>query len=293
MRHDHIKEEHKTFTDAHRVTIHYRLWRPATTTPHAIVQISHGIGEHSRRYTPFACALAHAGFAVFADDHRGHGETGRQQHAGNLSKLGRLGPGGLAATETAIRQLAHIAAREYPHAPLTLFAHSWGSLMAQRQLNTGNVPWRAVILSGSTLRTARHMNAGLLNARHAKPGGSGFEWLSRDLRVGWAFAADELCFLANIPKLFGLRDALRLYGRPVTPTIAFGSQPALLIVGGSDDNLALRDGQKALLRAYRGAGWRDVNLRLYPGARHELINETCKEQVFEDVIAWLNAKCGS
>ena len=84
-----------TFTDPHGVRIHYSAWR--VPEPNAIVQLAHGIGEHRGRYRALVEALNAAGYSVWADDHRGHGETGFEQHGGDLNRMGRPGPGGMRA----------------------------------------------------------------------------------------------------------------------------------------------------------------------------------------------------
>ncbi|MBL3699352.1 alpha/beta fold hydrolase [Leucobacter luti] len=271
-----------TYVDAGGVEIFATEWK--TAEPIGVVQISHGIGEHSKRYADFAQHLTRAGFAVFADDHRGHGETGRRQHDGDLSRLGRLGPGGLAATEAAILQLTDIARERYPGLPVIMFAHSWGSLMAQRSLNQHPHRWDALVLSGSAFRSPRFMESGDLNAKWAGPDANGFEWLSRDPAVSAEFIADPLCFGADILKLFGLADGLKLFGKPAT---GLPQDLPILIVSGAADPLNRGDGLQRLGEAYRRRGVRDVSVKLYPDARHELLNETNREEVIADIITWM------
>ena len=274
-----------TFTDAHDVEITAYEWRPANPADTvAAVQISHGIGEHARRYDTFAQYLTKAGFAVYADDHRGHGQTGVNQHGGDLSKLGKLGPGGLAATEDAILQLTAIIRERHPDLPVVMFAHSWGSLMAQRILNSHPRAWDALVLSGSALRTFRHMESGDLNAKWAGESANGFEWLTRDGAEVAKFIADPLCFEADILRLFGVADGLRLFGRPVA---GLAPEVPILIVSGSEDSISRGDGLTQLAEAFRKRGVRDVTLKLYPGARHETLNETNRDQVFVDLSTWM------
>ncbi|QIM17663.1 alpha/beta hydrolase [Leucobacter coleopterorum] len=270
------------YVDAHGVEIFCYRWD--AEAPVGVVQISHGVGEHAKRYDTFARALVDAGFTVYADDHRGHGETGRAQYSGDLSRLGRLGPGGLRATERAILQLTGLIRDRHPDLQLIMYAHSWGSLMAQRILNQHPRVWDAVVLSGSTLRTFKHMESGDLNKRWAGSGATGNEWLSRDTAVAQAFADDPLCFPADILKLFGVADGLRLFGRPATglaPEIPF------LLISGTDDPVGRNDGVRRLADALRKRGVRDVAVKLYPGARHETLNETNRDEVQADLITWM------
>ncbi|MHA3683530.1 alpha/beta fold hydrolase [Leucobacter sp. HY1908] len=274
-----------SFTDAHGVEIFAYEWQPANgDEPIAAVQISHGIGEHAKRYDAFAQYLTKAGFVVYADDHRGHGQTGFTQYDGDMSKLGKLGPGGLAATENEVLQLTAIIRERHPDLPVVMFAHSWGSLMAQRILNAHPLAWDALVLSGSALRTFRHMESGDLNARWAGEGATGFEWLSRDEAEVAKFVADPFCFGADILKLFGVADGLRLYGRPVA---GLSAGVPILIVSGAEDPLSRGDGLTQLAEAYRRRGVQDVTLKLYPGARHETLNETNRDEVFVDLSTWI------
>lgn len=270
-----------TYVDAHGVEITAYEW--AAPEPVGVVQIAHGLGEHARRYDAFAGALVAAGFTVVADDHRGHGETGRAQHGGDLSRLGRLGPGGLRAAEDAVLQLTALTREQHPGLPVALFSQSWGSLMAQRILNRHPRAWDAVVLGATAFRTPRFMESGQLNARWADEHGHGFEWLSRDLEVGARFVADPLCFYAAVLPLFGLADGLRLFGRP-GPGLA--PEVPILIVSGSEDPLSRGDGLRRLAEAYRRRGVRDVQLKVYPGARHELLNELDRAAVTTDLITW-------
>ncbi|KTR85579.1 alpha/beta fold hydrolase [Leucobacter chromiiresistens] len=276
------------FVDAHGVEIRCYEWRAADAV--GVVQISHGIGEHALRYDAFARHLAAIGFTVVADDHRGHGETGRRQHDGDLSRLGRLGTGGLLAAEAGVRQLAGIARERHPGLPLVVFAHSWGSLMTQRIMNEHPRTWDAVVLSGSAFRTFRHMESGNLNARWDAPEANGFEWLSRDPAVSEAFANDPLCFEADILRLFGVADGLRLFGKPGA---GLAPEVPILIVSGSDDPLSRGDGVRLLAEAYRAKGVRDVTVKLYPGARHEILQETNRDEVFADVATWIQERVAS
>lgn len=270
------------FRDALGVEIAAYEW--AAREPHAVVQIAHGVGEHARRYDAFAQVLTENGFTVVANDHRGHGETGRQQWAGELSRLGQLGPGGLRAAEAAIHQLTEIARERHPGLPVLMFGHSWGSLMAQRIINRQPRSYEAVVLSGSAKRTPLSMESGDLNRRWRGDGANGFEWLSRDTAVQQAFLADPLCFEADILRLFGVRDALRLFG---TPSRRVASEVPILIVSGGDDPLSRGDGLRLLAEAYRIRGVRDVTLRVFPEARHELLNETNRDEAIAEIVSWM------
>jgi alpha-beta hydrolase superfamily lysophospholipase len=283
------RTEH-TFVDAEGVTIHYSVWKSGK--PKAVVQIVHGIGEYGSRYEKLAQALVAAGYAVYAVDYRGHGATGVEQWNGDLSRLGRLGPGGIRAVIRGIRQLRDIAQAEHPDAPMVILGHSMGSLLGQRMLNESADGWDAVIWSGTAYRTLRHMNSGDLSKRHRPGGGggNGHEWLSRDPAVAEAFHDDPWTFDAKVAKLFGIADGLRLLGRPAK----LSRDIPMLIMIGSDDPLGGPRSVELLAKAYRErGGLTDVTVTIYDEGRHEMFNELNQAEVRADVVAWLDAHVAS
>lgn len=288
---DGVVPAHREFslTDAHGIELFAYEW--AADDPVAIVQIAHGVGEYALRYEPFARALVDAGFTVYADDHRGHGKTGTTQWQGQPTRLGKLGPGGLRATEQGIMQLTAHIREQHPGLPVIMFGHSWGSLMAQRIINHAPRTYDALILSGTALRTPGGMESGALNKKWQVEGATGFEWLSRDPEVARAFAEDPLCFEADILKLFGVADGLRLYGKPSGNLAA---DLPIHIVSGSEDPLHRGESNlQALADAFRRVGVREVSVKTYPGARHEILNETNRDEVTSDLVTWLLERFGT
>ena len=277
-----------TFTDSYGVRIHYSAWR--VPEPVGIVQLVHGVGEHSARYRRLVEALNAAGYSVWADDHRGHGRTGYEQHGGDLTRIGRLGPGGLRAAIAAVEQFTQVIREgEGPGRPLVLVGHSWGSLMAQIIVNRNAAPYEALVLTGTAHRTLWHMNSGDLNRRFRHLGTTGVEWLSRDPAVAEAFVADPLTTSTQLQRLFGLVDAARLLGLPSRDLPA--DLPILIMVG-SDDALGAEPSARALAASYTNRGGiMDVAVYVYEGARHEIFNELNQEEVRVDLIDWLDAHC--
>ena len=280
-----IRTDH-TFVDQQGVTIHYYSWKVGK--PKAVLQLTHGLGDHALRYEQVAQDLVAAGYSVYADDHRGHGATGMQQYDGDAAKLGKLGPGGLRATVEGVRQLSAIIRDENPGVPLALLGHSWGSLMVQMILNTHADDYDAAVLTGTAYRTLTDMNGGNLNKRHAHLGTTGNEWLSRDPAVAQAFGEDPLTFYAAALQLFGLRDGLRLLGKP---TKHIAKDIPLLIMIGSEDTLGGEGSIEKLASAYvTRSKLSDVEAIVYPEARHEIFNETNRDEVIADLVAWLNTR---
>jgi alpha-beta hydrolase superfamily lysophospholipase len=274
------------FIDAHGVTIAYDV-HPARTSPRAVVQLLHGVGEHAGRYGALAAALADAGFTVYADDHRGHGRTGMAQWH-DAARLGRLGPGGHRAAVDAVWQFTRLIRAENPDLPLVLLGHSWGSFLAQILVNRHPDAYDAVVLSGSALRIPGSLNAGDLNARWKADGAMGTEWLSSDHAVGRAFLDDPLTTTRPLLALFGPLDALRLFGRPRKN---LGRDLPLLLMVGAEDSVGGPRSVHRLAAAYRDrSGLTDVTTLVYPGARHEIFNETVQADVRADLLAWLDTR---
>jgi alpha-beta hydrolase superfamily lysophospholipase len=275
--------EQKSFVDAHGVTVQYYVWE--AESPRAVLQLAHGLGEYAMRHAPLAEVLAASGITVYADDHRGHGQTGLGQ---NPDKLGALGAGGLRAAVEDLHQLTGIIASDLPGLPIFYLGHSWGSLMGQRLLNEHAGDFAGAILTGTAYRMPGSMNGGNLNAKHKHLGATGYEWLSRDTAVSAAFVEDPLTFYADALKLFGVADGLRLFGRPRKPMPA--DIPLLLMIG-SEDSLGGEISVHKLADAYveRG-GLTDVEVVVYEEARHEVFNETNKAEVIADVQAWLEKR---
>lgn len=277
-----------TFTDRWGVEITYDVYSlDDTIEARGVVLLVHGIGEHAGRYAHVAAAFNSAGYIVYAPDVRGHGRTGVKAAGGNLSKLGRLGPGGLGGAIADMTALTEIIRRENPGLPVVLLGHSMGSIHGQILINNHAGDYEAVIFTGACSRTPGNMAAGDLNKPFKVAGGTGHEWLSRDPAVWQGFKADPWTFNADVLKIYGLVDGLKLFGRPKSGM----AEVPILIAVGQDDSLG---GEKSVLKLAddyltRG-GQSDVTVIVYPDARHEVFNETNKEQVLDDVISWLSER---
>jgi alpha-beta hydrolase superfamily lysophospholipase len=274
----------QTFVDADGVTIHYYAWRVAK--PRGVVQIAHGLGEYAGRYETVAQELVGAGYSVFADDHRGHGLTGLEQFGGDHSKLGQLGRGGQRAAAAAIHRLTGIIGHEYPQLPLAIVGHSWGSILVQQILNRHAADYTAAVLIGTANRVPGQIRGSGFNAAWDAPGATGYEWLSRDPLVAQAFRDDPLTFHVDALTLFGFIDALRTFGLPARK---MRRDIPLLIMIGSEDSFGGERSVANLAAEYlRRSRLSDVKVTIYAGARHEILNETNRDEVMTDLIQWLD-----
>jgi alpha-beta hydrolase superfamily lysophospholipase len=259
--------------------------------PRAIVQLAHGMGEHAARYRRLAEALTSAGYAVYANDHRGHGRT-----AGSADRQGDLGPGGWPGLVSDLGELSGIARREYLGIPLVVLGHSMGSFALQGYLLDHSRELDAAVLSGTSamdivapnIDTTKEVDLSAFNAAFA-PARTEFDWLSRDPDEVDAYVADPACGFGVNPAgtasmLSGLADTADM-----ARLGAIRSDLPILLLSGDADPLA---GGGALIDLvadrYRQAGVEDVTVALYHDGRHEMFNETNRDEVTADLIAWLD-----
>jgi alpha-beta hydrolase superfamily lysophospholipase len=258
--------------------------------PRTIVQLAHGMGEHAGRYRRLAEALVSADAAVYANDHRGHGRT-----AGSAERQGDLGPGGWAGLMGDLSVVADHARGQHPGLPLVMLGHSMGSFALQRHLLDHSADLAGVVLSGTSavdiiaagIDPTQEVDLSAFNAPF-EPARTEYDWLSRDPDEVDAYVADAACGFgldaaaaaSMIDGLDGVADPERLAG--------IRSDLPILVLSGDADPLA---GGGALVELvgdrYREAGVSDVTVRLYPGARHEVFNETNRDEITADLVAWL------
>ena len=288
----------ESFKDAYGVDV-FTSWWPVDA-PSAVVVIAHGASEHALRYERFAADLNAAGIAVVALDQRGHGRTGASTGAG------LVGAGGGAALISDLHEVRIQAEDRYPNVPLFLFGHSLGSLISSAYLVhhsqglAGSVlcgfaaDINGVDAMGELLNGFAEMRdesaAAVLAANNApfEPARTPFDWLSRDAAEVDAYIADPYCG-DNNPISFGyLIDVFDI----VAPTVTELSKiecPVLVIAGDQDPAAGMGAFASGMAEALRDAG-RRADLNLYEGARHELLNETNRNEVTADLVEWILRK---
>jgi alpha-beta hydrolase superfamily lysophospholipase len=278
------------FPSASGITIAAYRWDPATP-PRAIAQITHGVGEYALRYTPLIEKLVEAGFVVYAHDHRGHGATVRSGE-----EPGALGAGGWAQLVADIGRMGKVARTANPSLKLVLIAHSLGSFATQQYLLDHSADVDAVALSGTAsidllepaLDLDAPMDLAMFNAAF-EPARTAFDWLSRDENQVDLYLNDPQCGFGL--DIAGGKDMFVSARQLADPERVAGMRPDLpvyLTVGDMDPV----NGQLALVQAlvdrYDKAGLDDVTLKAYAGARHEVFNETNRDEVVNDLIDWLD-----
>jgi alpha-beta hydrolase superfamily lysophospholipase len=282
------------YTSADGTKIAAYRWDP-DGSPRAAVQVTHGMGEHARRYEHVARALNDAGFVVYAQDHRGHGASARGQGA-DPEALGDLGKGSWAGLVDDIGLLSARIRAEHPGLPLILLGHSMGSFAVQQYLFDHSGDADGVVLTGTAaidlLESALDLDQPIdLSAFNApfQPARTDYDWLSRDEAMVDAYVADPRCgFGIDTGSARAMFAGARRGADPAQVAAIRPDLPLYIAVGEADPvngGLALLT---PLAERYRAAGLADVTVRTYPGARHEILNETNRDQVIAELIAWID-----
>ncbi len=265
-------------------------WDPAGA-PRAAIQLAHGMGEHARRYDKTAAALNAAGFVVYAQDHRGHGATA------NPAALGDLGDGGWTALVEDIGLLSARVKAEHPGLPLFLLGHSMGSFALQQYLLDHSGDADGAVLTGTAvidllepaLDLDQPLDLAVFNAPF-EPARTTFDWLSRDEAVVDAYVADPFCgFGIDQESAKGMFVGARRMADPAEVARIRASLPVYIAVGEADPVNGGLTLLTPLAERYQAAGLTDVTVHVYPGARHEVLNETNATEVIAGLITWLDA----
>ena len=265
-------------------------WVDDTVTPRAVLQVAHGMGEHARRYrTPLEPLIA-AGWVIYADDHRGHGLT-----AAGPEALGDFGENGAELVIEDLHRLTSLARAEHPDLPIILLGHSLGSFFAQAYVFDHSTAIDGLVLSGTAAfgdRTGPPRRLDEVELEGVTPR-TAYDWLSRDPAEVDAYIADPLCGFSRKPTSAGsfARVGARLKD-PAEIARIRKDLPIYIFVGDKDpvnQDLALL---KPLVDRYRDARLTDVEVKVYPGGRHEMLNETNRAEVVADLTAWLERVAG-
>jgi alpha-beta hydrolase superfamily lysophospholipase len=259
----------------------------------AVIQIAHGLGEHMGRYAELAETLLEGEFAVYGNDHRGHGLTAKPS-----GSFGEFGPGGFDQLVEDMISLRVIAKDEHRGKPYILLGHSLGSFAAQQFILDHSHSIDGLMLSGSgTLdglaRLAQSLPAGedpmkLMNAPF-EPARTPFDWLSRDNAEVDAFINDPLCFPSlSATSMESFLDAFERLADPSEIRKVREELP-IYIFSGSDDPVGQKlAGVRVLIDRYRSAGITSIAHDFYPGGRHEMLHELNRRDVITNLLVWLS-----
>lgn len=290
-------------------TCHAREWIPEGR-PRGVVQIVHGVAEHIGRYDQLARFLASRGYAVCGEDHLGHGLT-----AGG--KFGYFGPkNGWNLVVRDVRRLRELAGEKFPGLPYVILGHSMGSFLTRTYLIRWPGTVNAAVLSGTgqesapAIASCKALSEFLCKTRGPdyvsklvnglslgsynkafKPNRTSSDWLSRDQMAVDAHLADPLC--SFIPTAGMFRDmmcGLQFIADKGNLSKMNKDTPVYFLSGDHDPVGSMGKGVRKVEGLFRSAGCRDVTVKLYPGGRHEMFNETNRQEVYEDLLAWMECR---
>ena len=303
--------ENFKFKDKGDLEIFVYKWLPDVNVQvKGVVQIAHGMAETAARYENFASALTNDGFIVYANDHRGHGKT-----AGEVQKLGELGEDGFNAMVENMHELNEKIKEENPNLPIFLFGHSMGSFLTQRYICLYGSGLKGAIISGSCGKQGIIIDIARLIAKREikkigrsgksnkldklsfgsynnsfKPNRTDSDWLSRDNKQVDKYIDDPFCgtvftagfFYDFLGGIKSIADDKEIKNVPK-------DLPIYIFSGDKDPVGKNGKGVLKLVKTYKEHGIKDLTHKLYKNGRHEMLNETNKEEVIVDVIRWLKA----
>ena len=295
-----------------KTRLHGIAWIPEDVTPVAVLQIVHGVAEYVGRYDDFARFLNRRGIIVVGHDHLGHGlslpEGGTPVY---------FGDGNTWSTPVDdIYVLLSKLKEQYPHLPLLLMGHSMGSFLSRTYLIRYPGTVKAAILMGTGWQSAAALTgglalAGMLKRRNAaatndtvtelafgaynktfKPNRTDYDWLSADEENVDAYMADPLCGQdATVGLFYEMLSGIRFNQRRNNLERMDKTMPILLISGEDDPVGGMGAGVRQTYAEFKRTGIADCTLKLYPGLRHELLNEKAhRDEVYQDIWSWMEEK---
>lgn len=294
-----------------RTNIHTVVWQ-GEDKPRAVLQIAHGICEYVERYDHFAQWLAERGFLVVGNDHLGHGESWQEPERQGLFAEEQ-------GWDRVVQDMERLQTRmtaEYPGLPYFLLGHSMGSFLARTFLIKYPGRVAGALISGTAQQPDGMLKAGLTLCsllaklkggdhrspflktmlfgsynRAFKPNHTDCDWVCSDPEVVDAYCQDPGCqFLPTVSLYRDMLGGLLFIGDPDNLALMDKHTPVRFFAGALDP---VGEAGKGVERAYQGfvnAGCTDVQCKLYPGGRHEVLNENFKAEVYADVLAWLEEK---
>lgn len=291
--------------------IHARMCVP-DAEPRAIVQIIHGIAEYIGRYDEFMSFLADNGIIAVGTDHLGHGKSIESEEQTGFFAYDN-GWDYVVRDEEVLRLAMH---ENYPELPIIVFGHSMGSFMTRTLLIRYPDAFNAAIISGTGNQGAALVNGGLFmgnlvtglrgahhyskflntlafgsyNKIYDNPK-TEYDWLSRDEANVQKYIGDPLCgFIPSCSLFRDMMTGVKFITNKKNLTAMNKDMPVYFMSGDMDPVGECGKGVQKAYNNFLEAGMKDVSIKLYPGGRHEMLNEINKDEVYADILAWLNSK---
>lgn len=280
--------------------------------PRAIVQIIHGIAEYIDRYDEFMSFLADNGIIAVGTDHLGHGKSIESEEQTGFFAY-ENGWDYVVRDEEVLRLAMH---ENYPELPIIVFGHSMGSFMARTLLIRYPDAFNAAIISGTGNQGAALVNGGLImgnlvtglkgahhyskflnnlafgsyNKIYDNPK-TEYDWLSRDEANVQKYIDDPLCgFIPSCSLFRDMMTGVKFITNKKNLTAMNKDMPVYFMSGDMDPVGECGKGVQKAYNNFLEAGMKDVSIKLYPGGRHEMLNEINKDEVYTDILAWLDSK---
>ena len=277
-----------------------------------VVQIAHGIAEHVERYDDFMTFLASNGFAVAANDHLGHGKSVSDPTARGAF----CEEDGWFKVVEDMASVHDLMVKEYSNVPYINFGHSMGSFLTRTYIIKYPQNYDLVILSGTGNQSSALINAGHLIAdltvktkgyysdgttlnnvafgsycKKIENPRTAYDWLSVNAENVDRYIKDEMCGFVCAAGLYrDMMSGLKFITKKSNLEKMDKTKP-VYFMSGEDDPVG--DYGKGVEKAYKnfcGVGCQDVTIRLYPNGRHEMLNEDNREQVYNDILTWIDSK---
>ena len=291
--------------------IHARMCVP-DAEPRAIVQIIHGIAEYIDRYDEFMSFLADNGIIAVGTDHLGHGKSIESEEQTGFFAYDN-GWDYVVRDEEVLRLAMH---ENYPELPIIVFGHSMGSFMARTLLIRYPDAFNAAIISGTGNQGAALVNGGLFmgnlvtglkgahhyskflnnlafgsyNKIYDNPK-TEYDWLSRDEANVQKYIDDPLCgFIPSCSLFRDMMTGVKFITNKKNLTAMNKDMPVYFMSGDMDPVGECGKGVQKAYNNFLEAGMKDVSIKLYPGGRHEMLNEINKDEVYSDILTWLGSK---
>ena len=292
--------------------IHTIEWKPEGKV-RAVLQICHGMVEYIKRYDEFAQFLCEKGFYVVGNDHLGHGKSvqSKSEYGFFDKKYGN------ACVVGDIHTLRQRTMKKYPDVPYFMLGHSMGSSLLRQYIEMYGNGLSGVVLTGTVTdrrkssllfikrlcrltaavrgwhyrsRMVDELVTGSFN-RKFRPAATRADWLTSDKEHLEAYIADPLCsFIFTVNAYYSMMAGMLGMQKKENISMIPKGLPVLFASGAEDPVGNFGKGVRKVCETYKSAGMQDVSLRLYEGDRHEILNETDRYQVYQDLYEWFEEK---
>jgi len=300
-----------TFITKDSLKMNMYKWEPKDKdSVKGIINIAHGMAESAIRYKRFARILVDNGFIVYAGDHRGHGLT-----CSNIEDLGYICDNdGFHTMVEDLKGINSFIKEEKPNLPIIILGHSMGSFLTQRYIEEYGDTVNGAIISGTNGNPGLMLNFGIfissiemrIRGRKAKSklldgmifgtynkrihkNKTRVDWLTRDEEEVEKFINDPYCGTVFTTSFFyDLMNGLKIIHKEENLNKIPKSLPILIFSGDADPVGRYGKGVDNLINLYKSLGIKNLHYKIYKDGRHEMLNEINNEEVFEDIINWLN-----